>query len=68
MFAAGTETEDAESLGDDDPLVLVVGGWATLEGLEAVESGGTASGLVGDHASDSLVENPRRGAEVEGTY
>lgn len=66
-LAAGLETENTESLGNDDLLGLVVGRGDTLEDLEALESSGTTGGLVGDHATDSLVENSGGSAEVEGT-
>lgn len=67
-LAAGLQSQDTESLGDYHLLLLVVGRGNTLEDLEALKSGGTASSLVGDHATDGLVEDTRRGAEVEGTY
>jgi hypothetical protein len=67
VLAAGLETEDAESLGDDHLLLLVVGGRDTLEDLEALKGGGTAGSLVGNHAADGLVEDAGGGAEVEGT-
>lgn len=66
-LAAGLETEDTESLGNDDLLGLVVGRGDTLEDLKALESGGTAGSLVGDHTTDSLVEDSGRSTEVEGT-
>lgn len=66
-LAAGLQSEDAEGLGDDHLLLLVVGGRDTLEDLEALHGGSTTGGLVGDHAADGLVEDSRRGAEVEGT-
>lgn len=66
-LAAGLETEDTESLGNDDLLGLVVGRGDTLEDLKALESGGTAGSLVGDHTTDGLVEDSGRSTEVEGT-
>jgi len=66
-LAAGLESENAESLGNDDLLGLVVGRGDTLEDLKALESGGTTGSLVGDHATDGLVEDSGRSAEVEGT-
>lgn len=66
VFAAGLQAQDTQSLGNDHLLLLVVWGRDTLEDLEALESGGTAGGLVGDHTADSLVEDARGGAEVEG--
>ena len=66
-LAAGLQPEDTESLGNDDLLLLVVGGRDTLEDLKSLESGGATGGLVGNHAADGLVEDSRRGTEVEGT-
>ena len=66
-LAAGLQAQDAQSLGDDHLLLLVVGGRDTLEDLEALHGGGTAGGLVGDHATDGLVEDAGGSAEVEGT-
>lgn len=67
VLAAGLQSQDTEGLGNDHLLLLVVGGRDTLEDLESLKSGGTAGGLVGNHATDGLVEDSRRGAEVEGT-
>lgn len=67
VLAAGLQAQDTESLGNDHLLLLVVRGRDTLEDLEALKGGGTAGGLVGDHAADGLVEDPGGGAEVEGT-
>jgi len=67
VLAAGLQSQDTEGLGNNHLLLLVVRGRDTLEDLESLESGGTASGLVGNHATDGLVEDPGRGAEVEGT-
>lgn len=67
VLAAGAETQNAQSLGNDNALLLVVGRGDTLEDLEALHGGGTTGGLVGNHAADSLVEDAGRSAEVEGT-
>jgi hypothetical protein len=66
VLAARAEAEDTQSLGNDDTLLLVIRRRNTLEDLEALHSGGTTGGLVGNHAADSLVEDAGRGAEVEG--
>jgi len=66
-LAAGLESENAESLGNDDLLGLVVRRGDTLEDLKALESSGTTGSLVGDHTTDGLVEDSGRSAEVEGT-
>jgi len=67
VLAAGLESEDAEGLGNDHLLLLVVGRGNTLKDLEALESGGTTGSLVGDHATDGLVEDSGRSTEVERT-
>jgi hypothetical protein len=67
VLAAGAETQDTESLGNNDTLLLVVGRGDTLEDLKALHGGGTTGGLVGNHTADGLVEDAGRSAEVEGT-
>lgn len=67
VLAAGLQPQDTQSLGNNHLFLLVVGGRDTLEDLEALKGSGTAGGLVGDHATDGLVEDARGGAEVEGT-
>lgn len=68
VLATGLESEDTEGLGDHHLLLLVIRGRDTLEDLEPLESGGATGGLVRDHATDGLVEDAGRGAEVEGTW
>lgn len=67
VLAAGLQSENTESLGNDHLLLLVIGRGNTLEDLEALHGGSTTGSLVGDHATDGLVEDARRSAEVEGT-
>lgn len=67
VLAAGLQTQDTQSLGNNHLLLLVVWGRDTLEDLEALQGGGTTGSLVGDHAADSLVEDAGWGAVVEGT-
>jgi len=67
VLAAGLQSQDPESLGNDHLLLLVVGRGNTLEDLQPLESGSTAGGLVRDHASNRLVEDAGRGSEVERT-
>lgn len=67
VLATGAQTQDTESLGNDNALLLVVGRGDTLEDLQALQSSSTAGGLVGNHAADSLVEDAGGSAEVEGT-
>lgn len=66
VLAAGLESEDTEGLGNDHLLLLVIGRGNTLEDLEALKGSGTAGGLVGNHATDGLVEDAGGSAEVEG--
>ena len=65
-LAAGLQTEDTESLGNNDLLLLVVGGRDTLEDLKSLQRGGTSSSLVGNHATDSLEEDLGGGTVMEG--
>lgn len=67
VLAAGLETEDTESLGNNHLLLLVVGRGNTLEDLKALKSSSTTGSLVRDHATDGLVEDSGGGTEVEGT-
>lgn len=67
VLATGLQSQDTESLGNDHLLLLIVGGRDTLEDLEALQSGGTAGGLVRNHTTDGLVEDSGGSAEVEGT-
>jgi hypothetical protein len=67
VLAAGAESEDTQSLGDDDALLLVVGGRNTLEDLESLQSSSTTGGLVGNHSADGLEEDAGGSTEVEGT-
>jgi len=50
----------------DEPLLAVVGRRDTLEELEAFKGGGTAGGLVWDHAADRSVEDLRGRTVMEG--
>lgn len=67
VLATGLQSQDTESLGNDHLLLLIVGGRDTLKDLEALQSGGTAGGLVRNHTTDGLVEDSGGSAEVEGT-
>lgn len=68
VLAARLQPQHTESLGNDHALLLVIWGRNTLEGLEALHSSGTASGLVRDHTTDGSPEDLRWGTEVEGTW
>ena len=63
-LAARGEADNLERIGDDELLLDVVHRGNTLKDLEALEGSFTALGLAGDHATDSLVEHARGGAEV----
>jgi hypothetical protein len=67
VLASGTQTQDTKSLWDDDALLLVIWGRDALKGLEAIQSSGTSSSLVWNHAADSSVEDFRGSAKVKGT-
>jgi hypothetical protein len=68
VLAAGLQAENAESLGDDNALLLVVRRGNTFEGLQALHSGITTRGLVRNHATDGAPEHLGGSAEVEGTW
>jgi hypothetical protein len=68
VLAAGLQTEDAQGLGNNDTLLLVVWRRNTLEDLQAFHSSGTTGSLVGNHAPDGLVEDAGRSTEVERTW
>ena len=67
VLAAGLQPQDTEGLGNDDTLLLVVGGRDTLEGLKTLHGGSTTGSLVRDHATDGAPEHLGGSAEVEGT-
>jgi hypothetical protein len=67
VLAAGLQPQNPQGLGNDNALLLVVGGRDTLEGLETLHGGVTAGGLVGNHATDGAPEHLGGSAEVEGT-
>lgn len=67
VLAARLQAENTQSLGNDHLLLGVVRGGDTLEDLKALHGSGTSGSLVGDHATDGLVEDSGGGAEVEGT-
>jgi len=63
---AWLEPENLKGGGDDHPLLLVVWGWDTLEGLESLHGILSPLGLVGNHAPHSPPEHFGGGTEVEG--
>ena len=66
VLAAGLQPQHPESLRNDHALLLVVGGRDALEELEPLEGGSTARRLVGNHSTDSAVEDFGGGAVMEG--
>lgn len=67
VLPSGLQPQDPQGLGNDHALLGVVRGGDTLKDLKAFERSLSAAGLVGNHATDGLVENAGRGAEVEGS-
>lgn len=59
------QPEDPKSLRDDHTIAGVIRWGDALEDLEALQSSLSSWCLVRNHASDSFIENPRRGTEVE---
>ena len=68
VLAAGLEAEDTEGLGNDHALLVVVRRRDTIEGLQALQSGGTTGSLVRDHTTDGAPEHLGGSAVVPGTY
>jgi hypothetical protein len=67
VLASRLQPQNTEGLRNDHALLAVIWGRDTLKDLEALEGGGTAGSLVGDHATDGSPEDLGRGAEVEGS-
>lgn len=63
-FSVSLQSEHLEGLGNDNALLVVVGEGHAFEDLQLTESGGATSELVGEHATDALPENARRGPPV----
>jgi len=53
----GAKTEDGEGLGNNELLLLVEGGRATLEDAELLEGEGTTLALVGAHSAEGAEEH-----------
>ena len=66
VLPTGFQPQHSQRLWYDEPLLAVVRGRNALEELEALKGGGTASGLVRDHATDRSVEDLGGRAVVEG--
>jgi hypothetical protein len=82
VLPSGLQSEDSESIWDDDPLDLVLRWGDTLVEFKSLESGGTSCGFVGGlnvssvhsttsmithHSSDGLEEDPGRCSVMERT-
>ena len=65
VLSSGLQSQDPQSLGNNNSLDLVIWWWDTLEDLKSLESSGTTGSLVGNHSADCLVEDSRWGTEVE---
>jgi len=65
-LAARLKAENFKSGWNDHSLLLVVRRGHSLKGLEPLEGGFAALGLVGHHATDGSPEDFAGGAEVEG--
>jgi hypothetical protein len=67
VLTSGLKTEDTESGGDNHALNTVIRSGNTFEKLNAIQSSGTTSSLVGNHTTDSLIQDTRRSTEMERT-
>jgi len=65
VFAARLQPQNAERIRDDHLLLTVVRGRNTLKELETLYRGGTAGGLVGQHATHRFEEDARRRTVME---
>jgi hypothetical protein len=57
VLSAGLQSQNSQSLGYNHSLLFVIWWWNTLENLKSLQSSGTTGGLVGNHATDGLVED-----------
>ena len=57
VLASGLQSQYSQGLGNDHSLDFVVWWWDTLENLKSLHSSGSTGGLVGNHATDGLVED-----------
>jgi hypothetical protein len=67
VLATGLKLKHTKGRGNDEALDAVIRGRNTLEELDAVQGSGTTGALVGDHTTESLVEDAGGGAEMERT-
>lgn len=67
VLTARLQAQDTQSLRNHHLLHLVVRGRDALEDLEPLHRSGPSGRLVGDHATDGLIEDPGRCSEVERT-
>ena len=66
VLAARLQSQDPQGLGNNHPLLAVVGGRDPLEELEALKSCRPACSLVGNHTADGPVKNLGRCAMMKG--
>jgi hypothetical protein len=57
VLSSRLQSQDSQSLWNNDSLDFVVWWWDTLEDLKSLHGSGTTGGLVGNHATDGLVED-----------
>ena len=57
VLSARLQSQYPQCLRDNNSLDFVIWRWDTLENLESLHSSGTTGGLVGNHATDGLVED-----------
>ena len=64
-LSLGLQTQSLDGLGDRHLLLSVIGSGHAVEDLEALQSGLTSGGLVGEHSSNSSPEHHRGGGVVK---
>jgi len=67
VLAAGLQSENSKGLRNNDSLLLIIRRRNTFKDLQSLHGSGTTGGLVGNHATYSLVEDTRGSSEVERT-
>ncbi|KAH3658858.1 hypothetical protein OGATHE_006584 [Ogataea polymorpha] len=65
VLSAWLQSQNSQGLRNNNSLLLVVWRWNTFKHLQSLQSSLTSGGLVGDHTSDSLVQNSGWGSEME---
>ena len=67
VLSAGLKSKNTEGLWNNNTLLTVIRRGNTLKDLQALHGSSTTSGLVGNHTTDSLVEDAGRSTEMERT-